>query len=204
MSGLIPTREEWGKLRFEGWKWLLIVVLGAVGAAVVAFVPTVRSWCVMAAHAVSAFAGSDVAVRGWRLIVLAAFAVVGLLAVMRWVARQLGPKYVRCFREGEYDNVIWRWKWKRGAVDQPSMKPFCSKCGTGLVASHNQGAMITVGIVTKTRVDTHMYCPTCNTTAVFTNVEKLWDLVRLKIEGDASRGTWNVPQGRVPEGLRRR
>lgn len=184
----------------EGWKWLLVTVLVAIAA----FIPTVRSWCMLAARAVGAYAASEVVVRGLLLIVLAAFALVGLVAVARWLAGRIGPKYVRCFREGEYDNVVWRWRWKRGAVDQPSLKPFCSKCGTGLTAKHIQGPMTAFGTVTMPRNDIQIFCATCNTAAVFTNVDNLWELVRLKIEGDASRGTWHVPKGRVPEGLRRR
>lgn len=179
------------------------MTLVAVVAAVVTFVPTLRSWCVLTARAVGTYAASEVVVRGLLLLILAAFAFVGLVAVVRWVAGRLGPKYVRCFREGEYDNVIWRWKWRRGAVNQPSMKPFCSTCGTGLLAKSVQGPMITFGTVSMPRNDIYMYCATCNTGPVFTNVDNLWELVRLKIEKDASQDTWHIPQGRVPPALRR-
>ena len=200
MSGLMPTREEWRKLLFEGWKWLLGVLLLGIAS----LVPAVRSWCAWAGGAIGNFATSEVVVRGVLLIILAAFALAGLVAVARWVARRLGPKYVRCFREGEYDGIIWRWKWRRGAVTKTSMKPYCSVDGTGLVTSHVAGGTITLGIVTKTRIDTYMFCPTCNKSIGFANVEDLPEYVRLKIEGDAMRRTWNVPQGRVPEKLRRR
>jgi hypothetical protein len=200
MPRLKLTQEEWQKLLFKGWE----LTLAAIITAIVALVPTLRSLCLQAFRAVGTFAASEKIVWGWLLIVLAAFAVVGFVAVAQWAASRIGPNYVRCFREGEYDNVIWRWKWKRGAVDLTSMRPFCSKCGTGVVASHNQGGMITVGIVTRTRIDTHLFCPTCNTTAGFSNVDNLWELVRLKIEGDASRKTWNEPQERVLVQLRHR
>lgn len=88
---LLPTPTERRKLVFEAWKCLLLAALGGVALAFAA----ARGW--LGTHA-REFWLREFTVQGWLLIVLSAFALLGTLQIMRWLAVPFRDSRVRLFR----------------------------------------------------------------------------------------------------------
>ena len=199
MAQLLPTAEERGKLRFEFWKWVGLSLLTAGGAGAAVFVPAVRAWLLRHFDVIAAESVRNVVISRatlWALWICTAFFVA---YVVIQLITLFGPKTIRQFRQGEYDGIIWRWRWKGRDVLVTSMKPFCAKCGTELDLIIRGEEWVRVGAITQIRQDTHAYCTTCNKADVIVvNCDTLPDHIRRKIEADARNGTWKTAIERIP------
>jgi hypothetical protein len=185
----LPTKEEARKLAFEAWKYLLS---GALGIAAL-FVPAVRGWLFDGFDVLARYSASTHTFSGklaLMLMLCAAFTAVCLLFnLIIW----FGPRYLRQFRQAEYNGMIWNWRWKRSRVLKSSMRAMCVKCGTELRVSVYHTAYAP---------ETHIYCTTCNEEIVITNCNDLKDHIWRKIEADVRSRSWEAAQNRVPEQYR--
>jgi len=91
---LLPTHTERRKLVFEVWCWGLFALLGTVGVAFAA----ARGWLGTHARELWLLAGRDTPIRGWVLVVLSVFALLGVIQFVRWLAAPFRDSHVRLFR----------------------------------------------------------------------------------------------------------
>ena len=197
MKWLLPKAEQLPQLLLEFWKWILTGILGSGVLLVAAAFPAVRHYCGRAFSGLAAYSVTA-SIPPWLVLPLFICAVFTATVIGVQIATWIGPAYLRKFTAGEYDGIVWRWSWRWRRVQKTSMRPFCKVCGTELILASEATQFFTVGAVTSMRPDTKITCTTCNKAWGITNCPDLHELVRLKIEGDARRGSWSVTQERIP------
>lgn len=181
---MLPSREDAQKLVFEFWKAIL---LGALGLLALAF-PVVRSWISARIQDGWSFAWSEVRLQGWVVIIGLLSCLYAVLSVVVWIPAMRRPTFVRRYKEGDYNAIHWKWRWKNRKVDISSMVAQCPTCRTELI--------INSGLDPRNREDptiyTNIFCTTCNIPSRISNVSNLKDHIRRKIESDCETGRWEL------------
>ena len=96
---LLPNTEELRKLWIEVWKYFLILGL----AAIVLFVPSLRSTVVGWIVSGFEYAAGSHDVSGWVIVALGLVAMIGAISIARFLGRAIRPAVVRRFREADYE-----------------------------------------------------------------------------------------------------
>lgn len=178
---LFPSYTEWNKLKYETYKHLLLSVLGLLGLAISLLYDRTRGWLFDKAIDFYFWVLAPHSIHGYFLLALSISLTYSVYRIIRFAFFIKYP-FLSKFREGKYDNILWRWGWKNKYVILKSMKPHCLSCDTELLISekHNgYGAIYT-----------EIYCTMCNSFFMINNLENIYDHVRRKIESDARTGRW--------------
>lgn len=135
--------------------------------------------------------GATLEVPAWVLLVAFLCAGLGLAHVL---VGKVVPRHEREYREDEIDGIIWRWRYKDGALSD--LRGFCAKagCDTELMLQVHEGS---VESGTRSFRGTTYYCTSCNATKGITNAMDLPDHERRKIEKKIRDGSWKKTAAKI-------